>query len=129
MEARGSSSMYSSPYKSSGTVGAFEEEYKKQEQIRRAAERGSVGCAPMPISENSGMDTQDVPTDGQLSSAIAQEKKPSQPCKPKNDNSGLLFGLDGGDILLILLMIFFLTDKDSENDKIIPLILGILLLF
>lgn len=115
--------MYSSSYKArSGTVAAFEDAYAKEEFLRRTAGTENVsGCTPAsrPVS---------VDADSQ-SPQICENKKPSVPFKPKKEVSGFFGGLDGGDILLVLLILFFLMDKDNENDSLIPILLGLLLLF
>ncbi len=115
--------MYSSSYKArSGTVAAFEDAYAKEEFLRRTANSENVnGCTPSskPVSVDSNSE----------SKQICESKTPSAPCKPKKGVSGFLGGADGGDILLILLILFFLMDKDQENDGLIPILLGLLLLF
>lgn len=54
--------------------------------------------------------------------------KPSEKSDGKDCPLKKLFGFsDGGDLLLFLLIVFFLTDNDSENDKLIPILLAVLL--
>ena len=116
--------MYSSSYKArSGTVAAFEDAYAKEDFLRRTANSENVnGCTPSskPILISKNEEDND---------RMCENKTPSAPCKPKKGVSGFLGGADGGDILLILLILFFLMDKDQENDGIIPILLGLLLLF
>ena len=115
--------MYSSSYKArSGTVAAFEDAYAKEEFLRRTASTENVsGCTPASRS---------VPTNTDLKETqICENKTPSAPFKPKKEVSGFFGEMDGGDILLILLILFFLMDKDNENDSLIPILLGLLLLF
>lgn len=126
--------MYSSSYKHRpGTLTAFEDAYAKEEFLRRSASSGNTsGCTP--YSENVCHQTENCHEKEKKQPQSAQmipshEKSPSECRNPKREASGLLSGMDGGDILLILLILFFLSDKDSENDSLIPILLGILLIF
>ena len=128
--------MYSSSYKHrSATVSAFEDAYAKEAFLKRSASHDNrYGCTP--YSENvckksEGCNERENETESQKlcpSKAESKEKSPLLPYKP-NENSGLLSGMDGGDILLVLLIVFFLIDHDTENDMLIPLLLALVLLF
>lgn len=116
--------MYSSSYKAnSGTLKAFEDAYAREDFLRRSSSSGNTrGCTP--FSEH----VDNTVRKHEVENCDVEKKEPSFPCKPKGSSS-LLSGMDGGDILLILLILFFLTDKDSENDSLIPILLALILLF
>ena len=128
--------MYSSSYKHRpATVSAFEDAYAKEAFLKRSASSDNrYGCTP--YSEKVCKKTQDCNEKENeretqklcQSKAEHKEKSPFLPCKP-NENSGLLSGMDGGDILLVLLIIFFLVDSDNEHDILIPILLSLVLLF
>lgn len=125
--------MYSSSYKHRpATLSAFEDAYAKEAFLKRSASSDNkLGCTP--YSENVCRKTEkcrenEEPSEKCTEIVSCDEKTPSVPCKPKGI-SGLLSGMDGGDILLVLLILFFLSDKDSENDGLIPVLLSLLLLF
>lgn len=112
--------MYSSSYnKRSGTVAAFENAYAKEQFMK--SKEGGFGCTPCKESLSAAEKSRDLPQ-------VCQEKPPTLPDSPKKGNSGLLSGMDGGDILIILLIIFFLSDRDEENDILIPILLSLLLI-
>lgn len=123
--------MYSSSYKHrSATLNAFEDAYAKEQFLKRSASGKAVsGCTP--YSEAALSCVREEKPKEELCKEIVtcNEKPPSVPVKPKKGVSGLLSGMDGGDILLILLIVFFLSDKDDENDTLIPVLLSLLLLF
>ena len=126
--------MYSSSYKHrSGTLNAFEDAYAKEDFLRRSAlSGGNGGCTPYSEKKtvNDRKDDNICETDNAGNLTVScNENTPSECRNPKKGNSGLLFGMDGGDILLVLLILFFLSDKDSENDGLIPILLAILLIF
>ena len=129
------------PQNKSGTVRAFEDAYAKEEFLRRSAGQAeSRTCTGKPVGEKPAEGT--CAPGGSVSVCApkpedcrAPEEMPrgdQTPCaKPPSKECPLqkLFGIsDGGDILLLLLSVFFLTDGDSENDKLIPLLLAVLLL-
>ena len=105
---------------SSGTIKAFEDAYAKEEFLRRSAENGGP-CKntqshadnkenfAYPFCENEKRETK----------SIENRKNPLQ---------NLFLGKDSGDIILLLLIVFFLFDKDSENDSVIPILLTVLLI-
>lgn len=115
--------MYSSSYKArAGTLKAFEDAYAREDFLRRSSSVGNVkGCTPS--SEHGEKNDKE-----REMKCIEVNKSPSLRGKPK-ESSGLFSGMDGGDILLILLILFFLTDNDSENDGLIPVLLALILLF
>lgn len=129
------------PQNKSGTVRAFEDAYAKEEFLRRSAGQAeSRTCTGKPVGEKPAEGT--CAPGGSVSVCApkpedcrAPEEMPrgdQTPCaKPPSKECPLqkLFGIsDSGDILLLLLIVFFLTDGDSENDKLIPLLLAVLLL-
>lgn len=129
------------PQNKSGTVRAFEDAYAKEEFLRRSAGQAeSRTCTGKPVGEKPAEGT--CAPGGSVSVCApkpedcrAPEEMPrgdQTPCaKPPSKECPLqkLFGIsDDGDILLLLLIVFFLTDGDSENDKLIPLLLAVLLL-
>ena len=129
------------PQNKSGTVRAFEDAYAKEEFLRRSAGQAeSRTCTGKPVGEKPAEGT--CAPGGSVSVCApkpedcrAPEEMPrgdQTPCaKPPSKECPLqkLFGIsDGGDILLLLLIVFFLPDGDSENDKLIPLLLAVLLL-
>lgn len=113
--------MYSRQYKSppSGAVKAFEDAYAKEEFLRRTATSGEGTHVCAPPVQNS----EPIPSSSESAAECGKEKADM----PKK--TFLPFGGDSGDILLILLILLFLSDSDSENDKLVPIILGILLFF
>ena len=127
--------MYSSSYKHRNTtLSAFEDAYAKEAFLKRSASADNkVGCTP--YSENVCKNTEqcnlneasDVKNDNCSDIVLPNEKTPYQSGKPKGI-SGLFSGMDGGDILLILLILFFLSDNDRENDGLIPILLSLVLL-
>ena len=126
--------MYSSSYKHRpATLSAFEDAYAKEAFLKRSASSGNTsGCTP--YSEKVCHKTENCREDEALRTQSTEiitpyEKTPSECRNPKKGNSGLFSGMDGGDILLVLLIIFFLSDKDSENDGLIPILLASLLIF
>ena len=114
--------MYSREYsKSTGAVNAFEDAYAKEEFLRRT---GAVTNAPQ----------NNLPSKEENSFATVQSEEIAVPtnnyaAKRTHGLAGLFSEMDSGDILLLLLIIFFLFDSDTENDIIIPILLGVLLLF
>lgn len=127
--------MYSRDYpanKSSGAVKAFEDAYAKEEFIRRASDMAekSPGCTAIskesPHFTESTRDETELPECSKNGKCIYSEKDTA---KHKNGLAGILGNVDSGDIILILLILFFLFDSDKENDSVIPIILAVLLLF
>lgn len=113
--------MYAREYPSSesATVKAFEDAYAKEAFLRRSAGTDNVNKC-VNYDNCSEVCTQNSDSTHNISS------------ESKKTPSGLsrLFGnTDGGDLLILLLAVFFLFDNDKENDKIIPVLLAILLLF
>ena len=126
--------MYSRPYKaqSSGAVRAFEDAYAKEEFLRRTSVMGKDSTACIPDSCNKR--ATDACSEEKLTvgteKCLCSEKTPPDTFRnPKNGFSGLLGDADGGDIILLFLIILFLTDKDDENDRISPILLAVLLFF
>jgi len=115
--------MYSGTYpeKSSGAVKAFEDAYAKEEFLRRSAD-GAIQntCTGKPSPDR---------TDGvgelRRNDGFAPLKDDDE---RKNARKGIFGDIDTGDLILILLIVFFLLDGDSENDKIIPVLLAVILL-
>ena len=115
--------MYTSSYKArAGTLKAFEDAYAREDFLRRSSSSGNVkGCTPFSEHDEKNEKIREI-------KCVEEKKTPSLLGKPK-EGSGLFSGMDGGDILLVLLILFFLTDKDSENDGLIPILLALILLF
>ncbi len=121
------------PQNKSGTVRAFEDAFAKEEFLRRSAENATSGCTGkvLPSERPNGSACEQsmppVPPERVPEAAPpcdSDEKKPSKKECPLQK----LFGFsDGGDVLLLLLIVFFLTDSDSENDRLIPILLAVLL--
>ena len=122
------------PASKSGTVRAFEDAYAKEDFLRRSAENASFSCSSpaTPHKNEKALCARDADAAPKAcadvnssSCADVGEKKPSETAKScPLQRLGLS---DGGDWLLLLLILFFLTDADSENDKLVPLILAVLL--
>lgn len=123
--------MYAKDRSASGTERAFEAAYARESYLRRsAAEAPPVG---MPPDKPQKPPVPEAPTvlPIQHESALS-EKPPSLPAAPPKEGRSTLerlFGSDKSDALLLLLILFFLTDGDTENDAVIPLLLVILFLF
>ncbi len=104
----------------SHTGRAFEEAYMRQKSAQPTPTdkelHTPVGSAP--IAEQGAPEGPSAP-------------KPSPPSAPAKRTYGIerLLGVDKSDALLILLILFFLTDVDAENDVALPLLLTLLLLF
>lgn len=114
----------------SGTERAFEAAYAKENYLRRtAAEAPPVGVSP-PVPPPSSPPESKAALPTERENALTE--KTSLPVElPKGGRSAFdrLFGSDKSDALLLLLILFFLTDGDTENDAVIPLLLVILILF
>ena len=123
--------MYSSSYKHRpATLSAFEDAYAKEQFLKRSASGKAInGCTPYSEAALASVKEDKPEAESCREIVSCDEKPPSVHGKPKKGVSGLLSGMDGGDILLILLIIFFLSDKDDENDTLIPVLLSLLLLF
>ena len=127
--------MYSRDYptsQSSGAVKAFEDAYAKEEFLRRSADmaENSPGCTA--TSEESPHFADSIKQDPHVSECARNGKciySEKDTAKHKNGLAGIFGNLDTGDIILVLLILFFLLDSDKENDSIIPIILAALLLF
>lgn len=100
----------------SHTERAFEEAYAKETHMRQKS------VQPMPVDK----ELYASPGSAPLAEPAVPEKVPQT-----KRTSGLerLLGVDKSDALLILLILFFLTDADAENDVALPLLLTLLLLF
>lgn len=134
-KTRGVNKMYSRDYptsQSSGAVKAFEDAYAKEEFLRRSADmaENSVGCTA--VSKESPHFVDRTKEETQISECARNGKciySEKDTAKHKNGLAGIFGNLDTGDIILVLLILFFLLDSDKENDSIIPIILAALLLF
>lgn len=105
---------------SSGTVKAFEDAYAKEEFLRRSAENTGPCKNTQSHIENKENFAHPFCENGK-NDTVSVEKR-------KNPLQNLFLGKDSGDIILLLLIIFFLFDKDSESDSIIPVLLTVLLI-
>ena len=132
------------PQNKSGAVRAFEDAYAKEEFLRRSAENPSAQSCTGKATPDTRLRSEETslpahPENEAFSREIT-ERRENSPCasdetgKPSEKSDGKdcplkkLFGFsDGGDLLLFLLIVFFLTDNDSENDKLIPILLAVLL--
>lgn len=121
--------MYSRNYNSgsSGAVKAFEDAYAKEEFLRRnAASQNTSGCVqPVQKPVNTEQD-KDFSEQGSAGAVISQN---NDTAKRGKGLAGLFSGYDSGDMILLLLIVFFLFDSDTENDSVIPILLTVLLLF
>lgn len=132
------------PQASGGAVRAFEDAYAKEEFLRRSAELAEypscTGRKPQESTFAQGEtpeqnETSDSPAapPSETDAREAFSKTSAAPAVKKESGSGgikkFLDGMDTGDLLLILLIVFFLSDSDTENDTMIPILLAVLLLF
>ncbi len=117
--------MYSGTYpeKSSGAVKAFEDAFAREEFLRRSAggaeQNTCTGKTARPAEEKEEDRKICLNAEKAVSDADSGRKK---------GLSALFGGIDTGDLILILLIVFFLLDGDSENDKAVPILLAVLLL-
>lgn len=122
------------PASRSGTVRAFEDAYKKEDILRRnAASAGHPTCTGRAVTQAEPTEEEHTEALSERRCAVPDKGRPEE-CETaeKEKSCGLkkLFGgMEGGDLLLLLLIVFFLFDSDKENDSLIPLLLGVLLLF
>ncbi len=97
-----------------GSVKAFEEAFAKEEFLKRAANvHGADSCTGYDRTAR----REGPPVRTENSDAVPKRR------------GGLpdFFGqADNGDKLLLLLMVFFLLDGDTENDALVPLLLAVL---
>lgn len=112
--------MYAREYPSeSATVKAFEDAYAKEAFLRRSAGADNMNKC---VNYDNSRDMCEQSSDSGQNISSESKKTPLSLSR--------LFGnTDGGDLLILLLAVFFLFDNDKENDKIIPVLLAILLLF
>lgn len=132
------------PQNKSGAVRAFEDAYAKEEFLRRSAENPSAQSCTGKITPDTRLRSEETNfpahSENEAFSREIDRHRAESPCasdemgKPSEKSTGKecplkkLFGFsDGGDLLLFLLIVFFLTDNDSENDKLIPILLAVLL--
>ncbi len=125
--------MYSREYpreQSRGAVKAFEDAYAKEEFLRRSASTPAETAGSNIPEQNARRAIEHIET-----SACSYENKDISICtekdtaKRKGGLADLFKGADSGDLMLLLLIVFFLFDSDRENDLIIPVLLAVLLLF
>ena len=123
------------PASRSGTVRAFEDAYKKEDILRRnAASAGHPTCTGRAVTQTEPTEEERTEALSERRCAVPDKEERPEECETaeKEKSCGLkkLFGgMEGGDLLLLLLIVFFLFDSDKENDSLIPLLLGVLLLF
>lgn len=116
--------MYSREYpgeQSRGAVKAFEDAYAKEEFLRRSANVSAKDT----VSVSNAVET-DTDICQQENKGICTQKDTA---KHKGGLADLFKGADSGDLILLLLIVFFLFDSDRENDLLIPVLLAVLLLF
>ena len=121
--------MYTRSYRQSdsGAVRAFEEAYAKEDFLRRSSSVSgqSKVCGGEVLTERTADDGVIVTSE----CGCLEKTPPGAHPKSKSSFSGIFGDADGGDIILLLLIILFLFDRDSENDVLIPLLLAVLLAF
>lgn len=116
--------MYSREYpreQSRGAVKAFEDAYAKEEFMRRSSGVPAKDATNIANTVETGarsFESKEISTGTENDTA-----------KRKGGLADLFKGADGGDLILLLLIVFFLFDSDRENDLIIPVLLAVLLLF
>ncbi len=121
------------PQNKSGTVRAFEDAFAKEEFLRRSAENATSGCtgkvlpSERPNGSACGQSAPPVISDCAPETAPPCDSDEKKPIKKECPLQKLFGFSDGGDVLLLLLIVFFLTDSDSENDRLIPILLAVLL--
>ncbi len=120
--------MYARDYNTqkSGAVRAFEDAYAKEDFLRRAAENPpNHSCTGVQDSGERAMlrlTPQDQEPPGTDALTVSEAPKTVEKAKK------LPFGLEKGDMLLVFLILFFLSDGDKENDSLVPILLAVLLL-
>ncbi len=126
--------MYSREYpreQSRGAVKAFEDAYAKEEFLRRSANAGSdsSGCISTAEANAKSIENRTENSDYSYESKDISACSEKDTAKHKGGLADLFKGADSGDLILLLLIVFFLFDSDRENDLIIPVLLAVLLLF
>ena len=120
--------MYSRNYNSGsgGAVKAFEDAYAREEFLRRSAASGEKqGVAPS-AQQNESYEKNELREHKEPMSVVPQN---NDTAKRSKGLAGLFSGYDSGDMILLLLIVFFLFDSDTESDSVIPVLLTVLLLF
>lgn len=111
--------------RSTGAVKAFEDAFAKEDFLRRTGTQNN--------SNTPARKTDDICEKTQRSEQTLCNEQSNYPnnytAKHRGGLAGLFSDKDSGDILLALLVIFFLLDSDKENDSLIPILLAILLFF
>ncbi len=110
--------------KSTGAVKAFEDAFAKEDFLRRTGSQNNN------IAANQRDEVHKKASNPEIVSYEEDQSRPNNyTAKRTGGLAGLFSDKDSGDMLLALLIIFFLFDSDKENDSIIPILLAVLFFF